>query len=87
MRETKDDANLRKILAKPLSLAFRVRHRRQNERGRKIYSLHAPEIECIGKGKTHRPYEFGVNFGRDHAQPLEGRAVHRPRQDAAGKPL
>ena len=28
--------------------------------GRKVYSLHAPEVECIGKGKAHRPYEFGV---------------------------
>ena len=28
--------------------------------GPKIYSLHAPEVECIGKGKAHRPYEFGV---------------------------
>src|SRR5918993_1270520 len=27
---------------------------------RKVYSLHAPEVECIGKGKAHRPYEFGV---------------------------
>ena len=26
----------------------------------KIYSLHASEVECIGKGKAHRPYEFGV---------------------------
>ena len=25
-----------------------------------MYSLHAPEVECIGKGKPHRPYEFGV---------------------------
>src|SRR6516164_8017245 len=30
------------------------------KRGRKVYSLHAPEVECIGKGKAHRPYEFGV---------------------------
>jgi transposase, IS5 family len=37
-----------------------VREQRQNQRGRKIYSLHAPEVECIGKGKAHRPYEFGV---------------------------
>ena len=22
--------------------------------------LHAPEVECIGKGKAHAPYEFGV---------------------------
>jgi len=26
----------------------------------KVYSLHASEVECIGKGKPHRPYEFGV---------------------------
>jgi IS5 family transposase len=25
-----------------------------------VYSLHAPEVECIGKGKPHKPYEFGV---------------------------
>ena len=60
VRKTKGDANLRKIFAEPLSLAFRVRHQRQNQRGRKVYSLHAPEVECIGKGKAHRPYEFGV---------------------------
>ena len=59
-RKTGDDAALRKIFAEPLSLAFRVRHQRQNQRGRKVYSLHAPEVECIGKGKAHRPYEFGV---------------------------
>ena len=32
----------------------------RHQRGRKVYSLHAPEVECIGKGKAHRPYEFGV---------------------------
>ena len=32
----------------------------RHQRGPKIYSLHAPEVECIGKGKPHRPYEFGV---------------------------
>jgi IS5 family transposase len=26
----------------------------------KLYSLHAPEVECIGKGKSRKPYEFGV---------------------------
>ncbi len=26
----------------------------------KLYALHAPEVECIGKGKVRRPYEFGV---------------------------
>ena len=32
----------------------------QRQRGPKVYSLHAPEVERIGKGKAHRPYEFGV---------------------------
>ncbi|MEM9422894.1 MAG: hypothetical protein AAF986_10415, partial [Pseudomonadota bacterium] len=27
--------------------------------GGKLYSLHAPETACIGKGKAHKPYEFG----------------------------
>jgi transposase, IS5 family len=59
-RKIRGDEALRKIFAEPLSLAFRVRHQRQNQRGRKVYSLHAPEVECIAKGKAHRPYEFGV---------------------------
>jgi len=27
---------------------------------RKLYSLHAPEVECLAKGKAHKKYEFGV---------------------------
>jgi transposase, IS5 family len=43
-----------------LSRARRVHGQEQRQRGPKVYSLHAPEVECIGKGKAHRPYEFGV---------------------------
>jgi len=50
MRKTNDNAALRQIFAEPMSLAFRVRHQTRRQRGRKIYSLHAPEVECIGKG-------------------------------------
>ena len=25
----------------------------------KIYSLHEPDIYCVGKGKDHKPYEYG----------------------------
>ena len=45
---------------RPLLLARRVLEQNRHQRGRKVYSLHAPEVECIGKGKAHRPYEFGV---------------------------
>ena len=51
---------LRAAFAHPLSLARRVMEQRRGERGPKVYSLHAPEVECIGKGKPHKPYEFGV---------------------------
>jgi IS5 family transposase len=51
---------LSEVFARPLSLARRVRDQRRRERGRKVYALHAPEVECIGKGKAHKPYEFGV---------------------------
>ena len=47
-------------LGRMLSLAQRVLDQKQRQRGPKVYSLHAPEVECIGKGKAHRPYEFGV---------------------------
>jgi IS5 family transposase len=47
-------------LERLLARARRVLQQKQHQRGPKIYSLHAPEVECIGKGKAHRPYEFGV---------------------------
>ena len=51
---------LREAFVRPLYLARRVLEQERRQRGRKVYSLHAPEVECIGKGKAHRPYEFGV---------------------------
>jgi IS5 family transposase len=48
------------VFGRILSLTRRVREQSQRQRGPKVYSLHAPEVECIGKGKAHRPYEFGV---------------------------
>jgi IS5 family transposase len=59
-RKIASQPDLTEVFALPLSLARRVRDQRQRERGRKVYSLHAPEVECIGKGKAHKPYEFGV---------------------------
>src|SRR5262249_42892237 len=42
-----------------LGLAVRVRFQDHRQRGPKVYALHAPEVECIGKGKARAPYEFG----------------------------
>jgi len=60
IRKTVGRPEVAEVFALPLSLARRVKDQRQRERGRKLYSLHAPEVECIGKGKAHKPYEFGV---------------------------
>src|SRR5436190_10158980 len=59
-RKIDGDHGLEGSFAHLLSLARRVRAQERGQRGPKVYSLHAPEVECIGKGKAHKPYEFGV---------------------------
>ena len=59
-RQIAGEDEFQDIFRRPLHLASRVLDQRQNQRGKKVYSLHAPEVECIGKGKAQRPYEFGV---------------------------
>src|SRR3974390_1894007 len=53
-------AELEAVFAWPLSCASQIRSQQQRQRGWKLYSFHAPEVECIGKGKARAPYEFGV---------------------------
>ncbi|MEH2609701.1 hypothetical protein V1293_001990 [Bradyrhizobium sp. AZCC 1693] len=43
-----------------LARASQIRSQQQRQRGYKLYSFHAPETECIGKGKASAPYDFGV---------------------------
>lgn len=45
-----------------LTIAKRI-HQQQRHDHHKIYSVHAPEVECIAKGKAHKRYEFGVKVG------------------------
>ncbi len=62
-RKIAGDQALEATFASALSLAHRVRFQKRRPEpgeGRKVYALHAPEVECIGKGKAHKPYEFGV---------------------------
>ncbi len=58
-RKTAGDEDLRQTFLRPLWLAERVRTQKRRDPLPKVYSLHAPEVECIGKGKAHKPYEFG----------------------------
>ena len=57
-RQTKDIQKQDKELSRLLELAFRLFEQKRNDTN-KIYSLHAPEVECIAKGKAHKKYEFG----------------------------
>lgn len=41
-----------------LEKARKIHFQKKSDTG-KIYSWHAPEVECISKGKAHKPYEFG----------------------------
>ena len=46
-------------LAMWLERTERIRTQQRHDKN-KLYALHAPEVECIGKGKARKPYEFGV---------------------------
>lgn len=41
-----------------LERSERIFRQQRHDTG-KLYSVHAPEVECIAKGKAHKPYEFG----------------------------
>jgi transposase, IS5 family len=42
-----------------LERAERIRTQQRHDKN-KLYALHAPEVECISKGKARQRYEFGV---------------------------
>jgi IS5 family transposase len=42
-----------------MQVCGRIHEQRRTDR-KKVYSVHAPEVECIAKGKAHKKYEFGV---------------------------
>jgi IS5 family transposase len=59
-RKIEGQPALEQAFALPLGRATQIRSQQQRQRGWKLYSFHAPEVECIGKGKASAPYEFGV---------------------------
>ena len=52
---------LREVYAKVLQLLEQTAKRRNTKA--KLYSWHAPEVQCINKGKSRQPYEFGAKVG------------------------
>jgi hypothetical protein len=79
-----DLAFLRFKILRLLGLAQQVRSQHQHQRGPKVYALHAPEVECIGKGV--KPACLLVRLQGQHRHPRdvsEGRPVRAPFQGAA----
>lgn len=65
-----------------LEQAERIWRQRTKDK-HKRYALHAPEVECIGKGKARKPYEFGE--GRHCGDRQEG--IDRGRVQLSGQSL
>jgi len=76
-RKIDGNAELKARFTPLLVLAAKVRLQDQRQRGPKVYSLHAPEVECIGKGKARAPYEFGgkVSIATPATAPRGGQFV------------
>ncbi len=87
--------NIQRLVSPPdehlsglLDVAQRIYHQKRKDT-HKIYSVHAPEVECICKGKVHKRYEFGckvsiVSTSRDnwvigaqahHGSPYDGHTL------------
>lgn len=45
-------------LQSAIDKAITIKHQKRGDEGY-VYSWHAQEVECIGKGKARKPYEFG----------------------------
>ena len=76
-RKIDGDDKLEEVFAAPLNKAMQIRSQKQRQRGWKLYSWHAPEVECIGKGKARAPYEFGckVSVATPVTKPKGGQFV------------
>ena len=50
---------IRAAFSDALAMASRLLNQKRHTKN-KLYSIHAPETECISKGKAHKRYEFCV---------------------------
>lgn len=95
-RHIKRKPDLGARFAGVLGIAHRIHAQRRHDK-HKVYSVHAPEVECIAKGKAHKRYEFGVKVSiattnRDNfvvgtqavpGNPYDGHTLQRTIEQAA----
>ena len=60
-------------LEKAKRLVLHTASRKAVDNRAKLYSWHAPQVECISKGKSRNPYEFGVKISL--AMTLKGNLI------------
>ena len=58
-RLPEQSASVQAAFHEPMALTKRLLDQQRYDKN-KLYALHAPEVECISKGKVHKRYEFGV---------------------------
>ena len=58
-RKIEGDGEPEQRFARLLGLVERLLSQEHHDKN-KLYSLHAPEVVCIAKGKPHKRYEFGA---------------------------
>ena len=66
-RKVAGEPALEAAFATALERAQRILDQQPGDKD-KLYALHAPEVECIGKGKARTRYEFGVKTSNCHHQ-------------------
>ena len=59
LRKLKSQSELKSEFNELLEKTEKLLNQKRNSKN-KLYSMHAPEVECMGKGKAHKRYEFGV---------------------------
>lgn len=96
VRKISGSAVLEESFRELIALSHRLLAQKKDDKN-KLYSLHAPEVECISKGKAHKKYEFGnkasfVTSSREgfafgaqglHGNPYDGHTLTGSLQQAA----
>jgi transposase, IS5 family len=59
LRQLENKEELKNYFSESLSRVSQLLKQERKSKN-KLFSVHAPEVECIGKGKSHKKYEFGV---------------------------
>jgi IS5 family transposase len=79
--------DLEAAFALPLARASQIRSQQQRQRGWKLYSFHAPETECIGKGNASAPTSSASRSPSSPPTSVPGRPVRTARQGVARQPI